>query len=52
MKEIAFTVNKESQFYKDYFLAKEERQKFHELAKTFFKKHNLFEPKKYYQTEF
>ena len=52
MKEIAFTVNKDSQFYKNYFLAKEERQKFHELAKEFFKKHNLFEPKKYYQTEF
>ena len=52
MKEIAFTVNKDSQFYKNYFLAKEERQKFHELAKAFFKKHNLFETKKYYQTEF
>ena len=52
MKEVAFTVNKESQFYKNYFLAKEERQKFHELAKAFFKKHDLFEPKKYYQTEF
>ena len=52
MKEIAFTVNKDSQFYKNYFLTKEERQKFHELAKAFFKKHNLFEPKKYYQTEF
>ena len=52
MKEVAFTVNKESQFYKNYFLAKEERQKFHELAKAFFKKHNLFETKKYYQTEF
>ena len=36
MKEIAFTVNKDSQFYKNYFLAKEERQKFHELAKEFF----------------
>lgn len=52
MKEIAFIVNKDSQFYKNYFLAKEERQKFHELAREFFKKHNLFEPKKYYQTEF
>ena len=52
MKEIAFTVNKDSQFYKNYFLAKEERQKFHELAKAFFKKHNLFETKKYYQTKF
>lgn len=52
MKEIAFIVNKDSQFYKNYFLAKEERQKFRELAREFFKKHNLFEPKKYYQTEF
>ena len=52
MKEIAFIVNKDSQFYKNYFLAKEERQKFHELAKAFFEKHDLFEPKKYYQTEF
>ena len=52
MKEVAFTVNKDSQFYKNYFLAKEERKKFHELAKAFFKKHNLFEPKKYYQAEF
>ena len=52
MKEVAFTVKQGSQFYQDYFSAKEERQKFHELAKEFFKKHNLFEPKKYYQTEF
>lgn len=52
MKEVAFTVNKDSQFYKNYFLAKEERQRFHGLAREFFKKHNLFEPKKYYQTEF
>ena len=52
MKEIAFTVKQDSQFYKNYFSAKEERQRFHELAKAFFKKHNLFEPKKYYQTEF
>ena len=52
MKEIAFTVKQDSQFYKNYFLAKEERRKFHELAKAFFKKHNLFEPQKYYQTEF
>ena len=52
MKEIAFTVKQDSQFYKNYFSAKEERQKFHELAKAFFKKHNLFEPKRYYQTEF
>ena len=52
MKEVAFTVKQGSQFYQDYFSAKEERQKFHELAKEFFKKHNLFEPKKYYKTEF
>ena len=52
MKEIAFTVKQDSQFYKNYFSAKEERQRFHELAKAFFKKHNLFEPKRYYQTEF
>ena len=52
MKEIAFKVKTGSQFYTDYFRAKEEMQKFHELAKAFFKKHNLFEPKKYYQTEF
>ena len=52
MKEVAFAVKQGSQFYQDYFSAKKERQKLHELAKDFFKKHNLFEPKKYYQTEF
>ena len=52
MKEVAFTVNKESQFYRNYFLEKEERQKFNELAKSFFEKHGLFETKKYYQTKF
>ena len=51
MKEIACKVKPGSKFYTDYFRAKEERQKFHELAKAFFKKHDLFEPKKYYQTE-
>lgn len=52
MKEIAFIVNPDSDFYKKYFKAKEEKQHFHDLAIAFFKKNDLFNGGKYYQTEF
>ena len=48
MTEIAFTVNAESNFYKDYFGAKVEKEKFHQFAKVFFKKHDLADSEKYY----
>ena len=52
MKELAFIVVKDSEFYKQYFEAKAERQKFHELAKAFFEKYDLVDSAKYYQTKF
>ena len=52
MKELAFIVVKDSEFYKQYFEAKEERQKFHELAKAFFEKYDLVDSAEYYQTKF
>ena len=52
MKELAFIVVKYSEFYKQYFEAKAERQKFHELAKAFFEKYDLVDNAEYYQTKF
>ena len=52
MKEIAFVVNKDSEFYNKYFKAKEERQHFHDLARAFFEKYDLVDNAEYYQTEF
>lgn len=52
MKEIAFIVKPDSDFYRDYFDAKEEKDKFHNLAKEFFEKYDLVDSGKYYQTEF
>ena len=52
MKEVAFTVRQDSEFYNKYFKAKEERQHFHDLAKEFFEKHDLLDNAEYYQTEF
>ena len=37
MVGVAFKVVKGSEFYNDYFKAKEERQKFHGLARVFLK---------------
>lgn len=50
MKEVAFKVVKDSNFYKVYFEVQAEKQKFHNLARAFFKKHNLVDGKEYYQT--
>ena len=52
MKEVAFTVKSDSEFYIKYFKAKEEKQKFHDLARTFFEKHDLLDSGEYYQTKF
>lgn len=50
MKEVAFTVKFISEFYNKYFKAKEERRRFHNLAKVFFKKYDLIDAE-YYQAE-
>lgn len=53
MKQVAFKVVKDSEFYKQYFETKAEQQKFHDLAGDFFKKHDLIDKsKEYYQTKF
>jgi hypothetical protein len=52
MKEIAFKVKSDSEFYNKYFKAKEERQHFHDLARVFFEKYDLVDNAEYYQTEF
>lgn len=52
MTEIAFRVEPGCEFYKQYFAAKAERQKFHDCARAFFKNHNLLDSAEYYQTEF
>lgn len=52
MKEIAFVINKNSEFYNEYFKAKEEKQHFHDLARAFFEKNDLLDNAEYYQTQF
>ena len=52
MKEIAFVVKPNSEFYNKYFKAKEEKQHFHELARKFFEKNDLLDSGEYYQTRF
>lgn len=52
MKEIAFIVKRDSEFYNNYFKAKEERQRLHDLAKVFFEKYDLLDNSEYYQAEF
>jgi hypothetical protein len=52
MVEQAFRVAKGSSLYTDYFNSHAEKQKFHDLARAFFDKHNLLQNKGYYQTEF
>lgn len=52
MKEIAFVVKQDSEFYNKYFKAKEEKQHFHDLAKIFFEKYDLINNAEYYQAEF
>lgn len=50
MVEQAFKVKKDSDFYNKYFAAKDEREKFHQLAKDFLSANNL-DPKKYCLTQ-
>lgn len=52
MKEVAFVVQSDSEFYNKYFKAKEERQRFHDLARKFFEEHDLLDNGEYYQTKF
>ena len=52
MKEIAFIVKRDSEFYNQYFAAKAEKQRFHDLARAFFEKHSLLDSARYYQSEF
>ena len=52
MKEVAFIVRPDSEFYNKYFKAKEEKQHFHDLAREFFERHDLLDNAEYYQTEF
>ena len=49
--EIAFKVDRSSNFYKKYFDVKSEQQKFHDLARAFFTEHNLALNGGYYQSE-
>lgn len=51
MVEVAFKVVKGSKFYNDYFIGKEERQKFHDLAIEFFKNNGFSLNGKYIQCE-
>ena len=49
--EIAFKVDRSSDFYKKYFEVKSEQQKFHDLARLFFTEHNIASGGGYYQCE-
>ena len=49
--EIAFKVDRSSDFYKKYFDVKNEQQKFHDLARAFFTEHNLASKGGYYQSK-
>lgn len=50
MKSVAFTVKSDSDFYREYFRSKEEKQHFHNLARTFFAEHDLLDNAGYYQS--
>lgn len=50
MVEKAFKVSPDAKLYHTYFSAKEEKNKFHQLARAFFEKHDLIQNKGYYQT--
>lgn len=50
MVELAFRVAKDSDFYSQFFKVRAEKQKFHDLARAFFKYHDLMDgPCQYYQ---
>lgn len=48
MVEVAFIVNPESELYKNYFIGKEERQRFHDIAREFFAEYDLLDSGKYH----
>ena len=52
MTEVTFKVNKNSEFYKQYFQSKAEKQKLHDYAREFFAKYDLINHGAYYQEEF
>ena len=52
MREVAFTIKQDSEFYTKYFKAKEERQRLHDLARVFFEKYDLLDNAGYYQASF
>lgn len=52
MVEVTFKVNKDSDFYKQYFASKKEKQKFHDYAREFFLKYDLIDSSNYYLAEF
>lgn len=50
MVELAFKVAPGTEFYNQFFRTRAEKQKFHDLARAFFKKHDLMDgPCAYYQ---
>ena len=50
MVEIAFKVAEGTAFYKQFFRAQKEKQKFHDLARAFFERHDLMDGTcQYYQ---
>ena len=52
MTEIAFKVAKGTDFYTQFFEARAEKQRFHDLAREFFKRHDLMDgPCNYYQSK-
>jgi hypothetical protein len=52
MVEQAFIISKDSELYRKYFDALAEKQKFHDLAREFFRKHDLVQSGGYYQAEY
>ena len=52
MVEQAFRVSPDAQLYRTYFAAKEEKNKFHQLARVFFEKHDLMQDNGYYQASY
>ena len=43
MVELAFKVAEGTAFYKQFFRAHKEKQKFHDLARAFFERHDLMD---------
>lgn len=52
MIELVFKVDRNSDFYIDYFKSKDERKLFTPLVESFLKRHNLDDVQEYYQKEY